>query len=221
MIKVGLTGGIGAGKTTVSQIFKERGFPIFNSDLCAREAEKEEHIQLGFKNIIDDNIFVDGVLDRDRLRSIIFTDKEKLKQVNRLIGPYVKAKFEKFCEDHEKNHQVCMLESAIIFENKAEEGFDYVVTVTATENTRIRRVMHRDNITVDVVMNKLANQLPELEKISKSQFIVINDGYDLIDSIELLTKQVDAIIKAIKYDAIIIAADGLADALTDITKEGK
>ena len=58
MIKVGLTGGIGAGKSTVSSIFKERGFPVFNSDICAREAEKQENIQLGFKRIIDDNIFI-------------------------------------------------------------------------------------------------------------------------------------------------------------------
>jgi len=218
MIKIGLTGGIGAGKSTVSSIFKECGFPVFNSDLCAREAENEESIQLGFKRIIDNNIFIDGKLDRERLRSIIFTDKDKLKQVNQLVTPYVKAKFEQFCIDNENDSAACVLESAILFENDAAKGFDYIVTVTATENTRIRRVMNRDNVTVETVMNKLANQLPEMEKVTKSNFVVVNDGYDLIDSIELLTKQVEAIVKAIKYDLLMKKADDLGEALNDYKK---
>ncbi len=218
MIKVGLTGGISSGKTTVSNIFKECGFPVFNSDLCAREAEKEEYIQLGFKRIIDDNIFIDGKLDRDRLRNIIFTDKDKLKQINRLVTPYVKAKFEQFCVDNENNSPACVLESAILFENDVAKEFDYIITVTATENTRIRRAMNRDKITLEAVMNKLANQLPEMEKVSKSNFVIINDGHDLIDSIELLTKQVEAIVKAIKYDLLMKKADDLGEALNDYKK---
>lgn len=79
--------------------------------------------------------------------------------------------------------------------------------------------MTRDNSTLEDVLNKLKNQLPELEKIGKSNFIVINDGYDLADSIEILAKQVDAIHKAIKYDMVAKAASELADTLHDTTKE--
>lgn len=217
MIKMAITGGIGAGKTTVSSIFKERGFVVFNSDLCAREAEKDLTIQKGFKSIIDDDIFIDGELDRERLRKIIFTDKNKLKQVNQLITPYVKDKFEAFCIANE-NQPACVLESAILFETDAAKGFDYIITVTASENTRIKRVMKRDGISVELMMNKLANQLPELEKISKSDFVVINDNYDIIDSIELLTKQVDAIVKSVKYDALMKKGEDLATALNDYKK---
>lgn len=218
MIKVGLTGGIGSGKTTVSKIFKERGIPVFNSDLCAREAESETHIQEGYKRILGDDIYLDGQIDRTKIRAILFTNKDKLQQVNKLVIPYIKDKFEKFCETN-SDHQIVMLESAILYETGADKSFDYIVAVTASENTRMTRVIKRDNCTLEEVLNKLANQLPELEKISKSDFIVINDGYDLIDSLEILAKQVDTIHKAIKYDMVSKAASELAENLKEVTKE--
>jgi dephospho-CoA kinase len=200
MIKVGLTGGIGSGKTTVSSIFQELGVPVFNSDKCARDAEAEPNIQEGFKRVLGDDIFVDGVLDRVKMRGIVFTDKDKLKQINNLVVPYIKTKFEGFCAEKEKDFPIVALESAILFENNATDGFDYIVTVTATENTRIKRVLSRDGLSVEDVMKKMANQLPEMVKVEKSDFIVINDGHDLADGITMLTKQVDAIRKAIIYD---------------------
>jgi dephospho-CoA kinase len=98
-----------------------------------------------------------------------------------------------------------MLESAILFETNSQSNFDYIITVTASENTRMTRVLKRDNLSVTEVMAKMENQLPELEKIEKSDFIVINDGYDLIDSLWLLTKQVDTIKKAINHDLLVKA----------------
>lgn len=218
MIKVGLTGGIGSGKTTVSKIFKERGIPVFNSDICAREAENETHIQEGYKRILGEDVYIEGLIDRAKIRAILFTDKDKLQQVNKLITPYIKQKFDKFCADNSE-HQIVMLESAILFETDSAKNFDYIVNVTASENTRMTRVIKRDNATLEEVLNKLKNQLPELEKISKSNFIVINDGYDLVDSITLLAMQVDTIHKAIKYDMVSKAASDLADTLNDTTKE--
>lgn len=218
MIKVGLTGGIGSGKTTVSKIFKERGIPVFNSDLCAREAEKETHIQEGYKRIVGEDVYNEGQIDRTKLRAIIFTDKDKLNQINKLLNPYVKAKFEQFCLDN-SDHQIVMLESAILFETKSNKNFDHIITVTATENTRIRRVTQRDNCSLEEVLNKLSNQLPEAEKISQSDFIIVNDGYDLIDSIEVLAKQVDTVHKAIKFDIISKNLEELASTLNEVKKE--
>jgi len=218
MIRIAITGNLGAGKTTVSKIFKERGIPVFNSDICAKEAENETHIREGYKRILGEDVYVDDKVDRTKIRAILFTDKEKLRQVTKLIMPYIKDKFERFCNDN-SDHQIVILESAIIFENNADKDFDYIVTVTSTENTRIKRAMSRDNSTLEEVMNKLANQLPESDKVSKSNFIVVNDGYDLSDSIEILAKQVDTIHKAIKYDMVVKAASELADTLNDTTKE--
>lgn len=202
MIKIGLTGGIGSGKTTVSKLFKERGIPVFNSDMCARDAENELHIQEGFKAILGNDIFVDGKLDRVKMRGVVFTDKDKLAQVNKLVAPYVKQKFEKFCTDL-VDSPIVMLESAILFEMKSNSYFDYIITVTATENTRIRRVIARDNCELKDVMDKLANQIPEMDKILDSDFIIINDGYDMTESLVLMSKQIDAVKKAISFDALI------------------
>ncbi len=200
MIKVGLTGGIGSGKTTISKLFKELGIPVFNSDLCARNAEKEPTIMEGFKSILGDDIFIDGELDRPKMRSIIFVDKEKLSQVNTLVIPYIKMKFNQF--QLESNAPYVVLESAILFETKGHENFDHIITVTADEDTRIKRVVNRDNASVEEIMNKLNNQWPEQDKIAQSDFIVFNNGDDLIDSLDVLTKQVNAIDKAIRFDAI-------------------
>jgi dephospho-CoA kinase len=202
MIKIGLTGGMGAGKSTVAQLFKEQGIPVFNSDLCARDAEKETHIREGFKRILGDDIYVDGELDRPKMRKVIFTDKDKLKQVNELVTPYVKKSFDSFCDKNKESHQIVMLESAILFENKHESNFDYIVTVTASENTRLKRVMKRDNLTAEEVVNKFNNQLPEIDKMKKSDFIIFNESGDIVDSIEILTIQIKTIIKAISGDLI-------------------
>ncbi len=215
MIRVGITGGIGSGKTTVSGIFKDRGIPVFNSDLCAREAEKEAYILEGFQRIVGDEILINGEIDRSKFRRIIFNDKEKLKQVNALVTPYIKQKFEEFCLLHEKDSPIIMLESAILFETGSHKSFDYLITVTASENIRIRRVTVRDNVGVEEVLAKLANQLPESTKITESDFVIINDGLTLADSLDLLTKQVDTIKKAIKYDILVKASKELSSALNE------
>lgn len=202
MVRVGLTGGIGAGKSTVAQLFKEQNIPVFNSDLCAREAEKETYIQKGFKQILGEDIYVDGELDRTKMRAIIFTDKDKLKQINELVTPYVKKSFDTFCEKHKDTHPIVMLESAILFENGHESSFDYIVTVTASENTRLKRVMKRDNLTAEEVVNKFNNQLPDIDKLKKSDFIVFNETGDIVDSIDILNIQVKTIIKAISGELL-------------------
>jgi dephospho-CoA kinase len=202
MVKVGLTGGIGAGKSTVAQLFKEQNIPVFNSDLCAREAEKEPHIQAAFKRLLGDDIYVDGELDRPKMRAIVFTDKDKLAQVNKIITPYVKAGFQQFCDKHKDTHSIVMLESAILFESGSNKDFDYVVTVTASENTRIKRVMKRDNVSVEEVLNKINNQLPEMDKLKQSNFIIFNETGDIIDSIDILNIQVKTIIKAISGEEL-------------------
>lgn len=108
-----------------------------------------------------------------------------------------------------------MLESAILFENKAESDFDYIVTVTASENTRLKRVMKRDNLTAEEVINKFNNQLPDIDKLKKSDFIVFNETGDIIDSIDILTIQVKTIIKAISGDLIAKTLQQVSDSLKE------
>lgn len=199
MIRVGITGGIGVGKTTVSKLFKELDVPVFNSDLCARESESNPEIQKAIQEIIHENIFVDGKLDRAEMRKIIFNDKNKLIRINKAITPYIKARFEEFCVEN-KHKRYVILESAILFETGANGSFDIIITVTADTNIRIKRAMARDNSTLEDVEGKLRNQWPEDKKIAASDYIIFNNGTDLIDSLDILTKQVKALDKAIMWD---------------------
>lgn len=199
MYRIGLTGNIGAGKTTVSKLFEKKGIPVFNSDLCGRESENDPEIHAGYKRIFGEEIYHDGVLDRTHLREIIFTNKEVLKEINELVTPYIKKKFEEFCQKH-SNSKIVMLESAVIFENGVDKNFDCIVTVTAREEVRILRAMKRDNSSLEEVKNKINNQLPESKKINKSRYVIINEGEDLIDSLDILERQVDAVYKALIYD---------------------
>jgi dephospho-CoA kinase len=199
MFRIGLTGNIGAGKTTVSRLFEKVGVPVFNSDLCARESENDPEIRAGYKRIFGEEIYHDGELDRTLLREIIFTNKEVLKQINDLVTPYIKKKFDEFCQKH-SNKRMVMLESAVIFENGVENKFDCIITVTASEDTRIERAMKRDGSSLKEVKSKLNNQMLESYKVSKSRYVIINEGPDLIDSLDILEKQVDAVYKALHYD---------------------
>lgn len=215
MIKIGLTGNIGSGKTTVSKIFKELGIPVFNSDTCAREAENEIHIQEGFRAILGDDIYVDGVLDRPKMRSLVFVDKAKLKEVNDLVIPYVKQQFEIFCEESKYWSPIVMLESAILFETGGNKIFDYIITVTANENTRILRAQRRDNSSLEDIKNKLNNQWREEAKVTHSNFVVVNEGYDLLDSLPILRIQALTIQKAIAFEVL---TKGLQE-LTNMVKK--
>lgn len=206
MIKVAITGGLGAGKSSVAKLFKELGVPVFNSDMCARDAENLPNIQEAFKRVLGDDIFVDGKVDRTRMREIIFVDKNKLEEINQIIIPHIKSEFEKFVEFYNDRPYV-MLESAILFETGAAKGFNAVVTVTAEENTRILRAIRRDGSTLSEVQNKLANQWDEIDKIKLADYVIINDGVDLIDGLPLLAKQVEIINRSILTNCVLKTID--------------
>jgi dephospho-CoA kinase len=175
MIKVAITGGIGVGKSTVSNIFKSLGVPIFNSDSSARDAERFAGIQSEFKRILGDDIFVNGRLDRPRMRSIIFNDKEKLKEINSVVIPYIIEDFEDFCNTN-KDQPYIILESAILFETGSDKRFDFIITVTADEDVKIERAIERDSVSKDVVMDKINNQYSDEYKLHHSNFEIKNNS---------------------------------------------
>jgi dephospho-CoA kinase len=175
MIKVAITGGISVGKTTVSNLFKRLGVPTFNSDTSARNAERFASIQSEYKRILGDDIFVNGKLDRPKMREIIFNDTDKLKQVNDLILPFVSEDFSEFCVTNSEQPYV-ILESAILFETGSGKKFDYIITVTADEDKKIERTMERDGVSKEVVVSKIKNQYSDEYKLHRSNFEVKNNG---------------------------------------------
>lgn len=198
MITVGLTGNIGAGKTTVSKILEDKGVPVFNSDLCARSAESDPEMRKKFIDIVGEEILVDGEIDRNKMREIVFNNKEILANVNTLLTPYVIQKFSEFVNEQEMNGEIMVVcESAILFESGAAHNFHHIITVVADKMTRAKRTMNRDDLTLDLVLAKMNVQLSDDYKITHSDFVVVNENMPFTDTKLLLEKQIDMIFMTI------------------------
>tara|TARA_B100000809_G_scaffold263627_1_gene317336 strand:+ start:20315 stop:20899 length:585 start_codon:yes stop_codon:yes gene_type:complete len=173
MIIVGLTGGIGSGKSTVLELFKKQKTPVYISDV---EAKKIMHSS---KEVVEKVIglfgaeaYVKGELNRGFIADIVFNNKEKLQILNGIVHPAVHKDFQNFISEQDAPYLV--YESAVLFENKNEKICDVIVLVTAPIALRIERVMERDNTTVDQVEARIKNQLSDDEKILKSDYVISN-----------------------------------------------
>ena len=188
MKKIGLTGGIGVGKTYVSKIFQKMGIPIFNADEQAKkcmvdDANLKAAVQLAF----GENMYLKGVLQKDALAKIVFNNTEALAELNALVHPIVKQKFEDWCSL--QSTSMVIKEAAILFESDAHLALDAVVCVSAPENLRISRVQKRDGNSVEQIQSRMSKQMPQTEKEELADFLIVND------QVQLLLPQVLAIIK--------------------------
>jgi dephospho-CoA kinase len=170
---IGLTGGIGSGKSTVAGYFQELGVPVYVADTEAKKIMDQPETIQEVQQIFVENVISDGKLNRKKIASIVFNNSEKLAQLNKIIHPKVKEDFKDWLEKH-KNHSFIIKEVAIIFETNSEKDFDAIILVTAPEEIRIERVVNRDKVTVSEVKERIKNQLSDEEKISKSHFIIKN-----------------------------------------------
>ena len=170
---IGLTGGIGSGKSTVAGYFQELGVPVYIADTEAKKIMDQPDTIQEVQQIFDENVIFEGKLDRKKIASIVFNNAEKLAQLNKIIHPKVKQDFKDWLEKH-KNYSFIIKEVAILFETNSENEFDAIILVTAPEKIRIERVINRDNITENQVRERIKNQLSDEEKISKSHYIIEN-----------------------------------------------
>lgn len=179
-MKVGITGGIGSGKTMVCRVFSKLGVPVFKSDevarelMCRNDKVREQLICLFGKDIYLKN----GDIDRNKLANIIFNDKIALKNVNQVVHPEVRKRFIEWSA--KQNAAYLVQESAILFENKLTEFYDKIIVVTAADQLRIDRAMKRDNHTRKQVLEKMKNQLPQEEKVRRADFVVDNNEDRLV-----------------------------------------
>jgi dephospho-CoA kinase len=179
MLKIGLTGGIGSGKTTVAKVFEVLGIPVYYADDAAKELMNKNELlkqQLIFHFGAD--TYIDGKLNRKHLSSIVFVNKEKLELLNSLVHPVTIADAEQWFSRQQSPYVI--KEAALLFESGAAEGLDYVIGVTAPAALRIKRVMDRDGVTADEVKKRMANQVEETIKIRLCDFIIHNDEQQLI-----------------------------------------
>lgn len=183
MLKIGLTGGIGSGKTTVSQIFKILGVPVFDADTAAKEA-MENNLALKEKLVATFGaaVFVEHKLNRKYLADIVFNDAYQLDALNALVHPItIAAAADWFAT---QNSPYVIKEAALMFEAGAGVGLDYVIGVFAPTALRIKRVMDRDHLSREEVLSRMNRQIDDQIKMKLCDFIIQNDNQ------ALLTKQV-------------------------------
>lgn len=177
--RLGITGGIGSGKSTICKVFTVLGIPVFVSDQEARVImEKDKKIVEGVKAIAGYDIYKTGALDRPALAELIFNNEEILESVNKLVHPAVLDAYNSWIE--KQNSEYVILESAILLESNISWSPDKVLAVIAPVEERISRVMERNSMTREQVMARIRNQIPESEMIRKSDFIVNNADNEMI-----------------------------------------
>ncbi|MFM2267775.1 MAG: hypothetical protein RL757_1216 [Bacteroidota bacterium] len=180
MKKIGITGGIGSGKTTICHIFETLNIPIYYADVRARLLiDNDMELRQALKNLLGNQIFdaQTGVYQREIVAKLIFEKPELLQQTNEIIHPAVARDGVVWQQQQAENGVPYTLkESALIFEIGIETEFDAVILVTAPLETRIERVQKRNNWSRQDVMSRIQNQLADAEKIGRAQFIIQNDG---------------------------------------------
>lgn len=182
MLKIGLTGGIGSGKTMISNIFLKLGVPIFNSDFEAKKCIHENNsLKNKLKNIYGDEIYMNGEIQSKKIAKIIFSNSKKLKELNSLIHPYVNISYKNWLKNQSSKYII--KESAILFESNTNKKLDFIICVSANDSLRVSRVIKRDNISSEKVRLIMNNQLEQKQKIALSDFHISNDDELLIPQV--------------------------------------
>jgi dephospho-CoA kinase len=181
MLKIGITGGIGSGKSMVCKIFLQLGIPVYDADSAAKRImTTDKKLISKLKEEFGEKIYNSkNELERKTLRGIIFKNPPAMKKVNGLVHPAVKRDLDKWIMKHASAPYV-IEEAAILFESGAYKNMDYVITVNAPEELRFRRVMTRDDVSLNHVIDISKNQMSEEEKNKKADFVIVNDGQQLV-----------------------------------------
>ena len=192
MKRIGITGGIGAGKSLVAEIIKAMGYPVYNSDERAKElTESNPKIKEGLIHLFGEEIYQNDTLNKFALAQAIFSDESLREKVNALIHPIVREDFNLWALA--QNNSLVFNESAILFETRSFKNFDAIILVYAPKELRIQRIMKRDNCSENEVLKRMNSQFSDEEKYQLTEFRVLNDEQTP------LLKQVEQIILSFLY----------------------
>lgn len=179
-LRVGITGGIGSGKTYVCQLIRHLGYPVFHADEEARAITESNNLVVeAIKKHFGKNIYIHGKLNRQEVARIVFSDPQQLAKLNAIVHPAVAEYFESWCSKH-SNSPLVFKEAAILFETGLYKELDKNILVTAPLDIRIQRVMERDKVTPDEVVARIANQMNDEEKVRLADFTILNDNQNLV-----------------------------------------
>jgi dephospho-CoA kinase len=181
MLKIGITGGIGSGKTTICKVFQLLGIPVYYADEEAKKLlnindEVKKNIVKTFGNEVINN---EGLIDKKKLASLVFNNKENLEKLNKIVHPAVGKHFENWLKENQSAKYI-LEEAAILFESNAYKKLDKIITVTAPMELKIFRAMQRDQTDRATIEQRIKHQISDEEKIKKSHFIIHNDELQLL-----------------------------------------
>jgi dephospho-CoA kinase len=181
MKKIGITGGIGSGKSIVCKVFELLGVPVYNADERAKNIlDTDAEVLKRIVEVFGSQVLGDsGKVDRKKMASIVFNDKIKLEQLNEIVHPAVGKDFESWCSTKNKFPYV-LKEAAILFESGSYKSVESVITVVAPIELRIKRVMDRDHVAIEDIQNRISKQMNDEEKIKRSSFVIMNDEQQLV-----------------------------------------
>ncbi len=180
MIKIGITGGIGSGKSLVTSLFRMLNIPVYIADEeSKRLTNSDEKIRRSLTFSFGEKLYEYGYLNKQMLATLIFNDEKNLRLVNSIIHPVVLDDFLKWINKH-NHHPIVAMESAILFESSFNNYVDKIIAVTAPLDTRINRVIARDKVTTESVLQRMTKQMPEEEKCKLADFTIFNDDEQAI-----------------------------------------
>jgi dephospho-CoA kinase len=179
MLRIGLTGGIGSGKSTVARIFEVLGIPVYNADAASKRLMQEnKELVAKIKNAFGEQAYKDGILDRKYLAEIVFVNSEKLNLLNSLVHPATIKDAAEWMAKQSSRYSI--KEAALIFESGSEKNLDYVIGVKAPLSLRLQRTIDRDHITIEQVKARMNHQMDEEQKMRLCNYVIVNDEQELL-----------------------------------------
>lgn len=193
MIKVGITGGIGSGKTYICKLLELMNFSVFYSDAEAKKIQNtNEYVRIKFTELFGEEAYTEEGLNRKYIAEIIFGNPDAKKQLEEIIHPKVAEAFATWCEEKSStDEKIVFIESAILYESGFDKMVDKVIMVYADDDVRIERSMRRDKADRKAIEDRIKNQGSDKEKCKKADFIIYNNPNDYVN------KQIFEIIKAL------------------------
>ena len=202
-VVIGLTGGIGTGKSTVSQILKEKKFPVIDLDIISHEVIKfpkvvEKIVENFGKEVLEYNNIGNWIVSREKLGRVIFGNREKRLILNSVMHPEILRIMREKILECKKENKIIFVEIQLLFEVQWEKEFDYILLVSAEKETQIKRILSRDNRSKEEALSIINSQMSLDEKKKRSDYVIENDG-----NIQDLEKKVDDFLKKIEFENIL------------------